>query len=89
MKKVLALVVAAAMGLSSVAFAAEAATTAPAATATTATAAPAKAQVKHHGKKAPVQKAQVVLTPKSWTVKHEAHRSGFDIQLDSDLLISG
>ena len=30
-----------------------------------------------------------VLTPKSWTVKHEAHRSGFDIQLDSDLLISG
>ncbi|MCW4811901.1 hypothetical protein M8B94_16455, partial [Enterobacter hormaechei subsp. xiangfangensis] len=25
-----------------------------------------------------------VLTPKSWTVKHEAHRSGFDIQLDSD-----
>ncbi|HAU5720419.1 TPA: acid resistance repetitive basic protein Asr, partial [Serratia marcescens] len=57
MKKVLALVVAAAMGLSSVAFAAEAATTAPAATATTATAAPAKAQVKHHGKKAPVQKA--------------------------------
>ncbi|CVD53358.1 MULTISPECIES: acid resistance repetitive basic protein Asr [Serratia] len=47
MKKVLALVVAAAMGLSSVAFAAEAAT-----------AAPAKAQVKHHGKKAPVQKAQ-------------------------------
>ena len=58
MKKVLALVVAAAMGLSSVAFAAEAATTAPAASATTATAAPAKAQVKHHGKKAPVQKAQ-------------------------------
>ena len=31
----------------------------------------------------------IVLTPKSWTVKHEAHRSGFDIQLDSDLLISG
>ncbi|MEX0632160.1 hypothetical protein M8494_09460 [Serratia ureilytica] len=46
------------MGLSSVAFAAEAATTAPAASATTATATPAKAQVKHHGKKAPVQKAQ-------------------------------
>ena len=36
-----------------------------------------------------IQGPRVVLTPKSWTVKHEAHRSGFDIQLDSDLLISG
>jgi hypothetical protein len=50
MKKVLALVVAAAMGLSSAAFAADAATTtAPAATATTATAAPA-AKTVHHKK---------------------------------------
>ncbi|CAM3560655.1 D-ribose high-affinity transporter [Escherichia coli] len=32
---------------------------------------------------------QVVLTPKSWTVKHEAYRSDSDIQLESDLLISG
>ncbi len=31
----------------------------------------------------------VVLTPKSWTVKHEAYRSDSDIQLESDLLISG
>lgn len=30
-----------------------------------------------------------VLTPKSWTVKHEAYRSDSDIQLESDLLISG
>lgn len=30
---------------------------------------------------------QVVLTPKSWTVKHEAYRSDSDIQLESDLLI--
>ena len=30
-----------------------------------------------------------VLTPKSWTVKHEAYRSNSDIQLESDLLISG
>ncbi|MEA9496480.1 IS3 family transposase, partial [Escherichia coli] len=29
------------------------------------------------------------LTPKSWTVKHEAYRSDSDIQLESDLLISG
>ncbi|MBQ5183690.1 hypothetical protein FD819_30980, partial [Klebsiella variicola] len=28
-----------------------------------------------------IQGPRVVLTPKSWTVKHEAHRSGFDIQL--------
>ncbi|HAH3867934.1 TPA: hypothetical protein HL387_18005 [Escherichia coli] len=32
---------------------------------------------------------QSVLTPKSWTVKHEAYRSDSDIQLESDLLISG
>jgi hypothetical protein len=32
---------------------------------------------------------QGVLTPKSWTVKHEAYRSDSDIQLESDLLISG
>ncbi len=31
----------------------------------------------------------IVLTPKSWTVKHEAYRSDSDIQLESDLLISG
>ncbi|MCI3434705.1 PTS sugar transporter subunit IIA, partial [Escherichia coli] len=30
-----------------------------------------------------------VLTPESWTVKHEAYRSDSDIQLESDLLISG
>ncbi len=30
---------------------------------------------------------RVVLTPKSWTVKHEAYRSDSDIQLESDLLI--
>nr|MDN1153091.1 hypothetical protein [Escherichia coli] len=30
-----------------------------------------------------------VLTPKSWTVKHEAYRSDSDIQLESDFLISG
>ncbi|GAB0971588.1 hypothetical protein MZ16F92_43230 [Escherichia coli] len=35
------------------------------------------------------RKPQVVLTPKSWTVKHEAYRSDSDIQLESDLLISG
>lgn len=34
-------------------------------------------------------KADPVLTPKSWTVKHEAYRSDSDIQLESDLLISG
>ena len=33
--------------------------------------------------------AQAVLTPESWTVKHEAYRSDSDIQLESDLLISG
>ena len=58
MKKVLALVVAAAMGLSSAAFAAETATT-PAPTATTTKAAPAKTT--HHKKQhkaAPAQKAQ-------------------------------
>ncbi|MXD08300.1 hypothetical protein FQ004_23805, partial [Escherichia coli] len=27
---------------------------------------------------------RVVLTPKSWTVKHEAYRSDSDIQLESD-----
>ena len=49
MKKVLALVVAAAMGLSSVAFAAETtATPAPAASATTTTAAPAAKHVTKH-----------------------------------------
>ena len=59
MKKVLALVVAAAMGLSSAAFAAETATT-PAPTATTTKAAPAKTT--HHKKQhkaAPAQKAQL------------------------------
>lgn len=58
MKKVLALVVAAAMGLSSAAFAAETTTT-PAPTATTTKAAPAKTT--HHKKQhkaAPAQKAQ-------------------------------
>ncbi len=34
-------------------------------------------------------KLPFVLTPKSWTVKHEAYRSDSDIQLESDLLISG
>ena len=34
-------------------------------------------------------KPEYVLTPKSWTVKHEAYRSDSDIQLESDLLISG
>ncbi|MBF8902253.1 hypothetical protein GC254_17915, partial [Escherichia coli] len=28
--------------------------------------------------------AKTVLTPKSWTVKHEAYRSDSDIQLESD-----
>ncbi len=58
MKKLLALVVAATMGLSSVAFAAE--TTAAPAPAATTTAAPAKAPVKHvkKHKKAVAQKAQ-------------------------------
>ncbi|WP_168410242.1 acid resistance repetitive basic protein Asr, partial [Erwinia amylovora] len=58
MKKLLALVVAATMGLSSVAFAAE--TTAAPAPAATTTAAPAKAPVKHvkKHKKAVEQKAQ-------------------------------
>ena len=37
----------------------------------------------------PMSKPPVVLTPKSWTVKHEAYRSDSDIQLESDLLISG
>ncbi len=36
-----------------------------------------------------VRKHLLVLTPKSWTVKHEAYRSDSDIQLESDLLISG
>lgn len=59
MKKLFALVVAAAMGLSSVAFAAET-SAAPAATTTTAAPAPAKASVKHVKKhhKAVAQKAQ-------------------------------
>lgn len=34
-------------------------------------------------------KPHSVLTPKSWTVKHEAYRSDSDIQLESDFLISG
>ncbi len=38
---------------------------------------------------APSQLINSVLTPKSWTVKHEAYRSDSDIQLESDLLISG
>ena len=33
-------------------------------------------------------KPHSVLTPKSWTVKHEAYRSDSDIQLESDFLIS-
>ncbi|MDJ1518586.1 hypothetical protein E8D66_13205 [Escherichia coli] len=37
----------------------------------------------------PDYKSKFVLTPKSWTVKHEAYRSDSDIQLESDLLISG
>ncbi|RLW73277.1 hypothetical protein EAI70_20490 [Escherichia coli] len=35
----------------------------------------------------PDYKSKFVLTPKSWTVKHEAYRSDSDIQLESDLLI--
>ncbi|OYJ28704.1 hypothetical protein CI738_05425 [Escherichia coli] len=33
----------------------------------------------------PDYKSKFVLTPKSWTVKHEAYRSDSDIQLESDL----
>ncbi|HGU8520042.1 hypothetical protein OFC38_27495, partial [Escherichia coli] len=46
-----------------------------------------------HGNKPPsrheAESLKRVLTPKSWTVKHEAYRSDSDIQLESDLLISG
>ncbi len=42
-----------------------------------------------HTAKGSSGKYQSVLTPKSWTVKHEAYRSDSDIQLESDLLISG
>ena len=47
------------------------------------------ATLKGKNSEAKSDEPQYVLTPKSWTVKHEAYRSDSDIQLESDLLISG